>query len=512
MTHITEKFIKEELETEKKAFELGVPYINLRHYALNTKIVMLLPETVARRYALVAIELEENRLKVAMVNPLDLFAIEDLTLLTNKEIVPVMAAKHLILKWIDNAYQVQKAQSMLKQVEKIEEKKEREIDSAIGHLVDSFLIRCIIEGSSDLHIEPLKKVVSIRYRIDGQLCELETLHKNMLDSIVVYIKVVAGLDIAQRRLPQDGRLSKTVNGQTVDLRVSILPTLHGEKVVIRFIYQTSQYLTLEDIGFYEKDYHKMRKLLSYSHGIILLTGPTGSGKSTTLAASLRVLNLKEKNIVTVEDPIETRIEGINQVAVHNEIGLNFATALRAILRQDPDIIMIGEMRDSETSQIALRAALTGHLVLSTLHTNDAASAVVRLIDMGLPAYLVGATVKGIVSQRLIRKLCPLCKKKYMVTEAAANFYHIPKGTQAYKAVGCSACHGTGYKGRTAIHEVLVIDEQLQEWIAKGTVQTSELKKLAIQKGMRPLWDNALEQVLRGQTSFKEILNVVYEEK
>lgn len=507
-----EEQMKEELETEKKAYELGIPYINLRHYAMDTKIVMLLPETVARRYVLVAVELENNDLKVAMKNPCDLFAIEDVVRLTQREVIPVMAAEHLILKWIHNAYQVQKAQEMLGNLEEIEEKKEREIDSVVGQLVDSFIVRCIIEGASDLHIEPFKKIIIVRYRIDGQLCELETLHKNMLDSMVVYIKVVAGLDIAQRRLPQDGRLAKTVNGQAVDLRISILPTLYGEKVVVRFIYQTSQYLTLEDIGFYEKEYHKVRRLLSYAYGIILLTGPTGSGKSTTLAAALRVLNLKEKNIVTVEDPVENRIEGVNQVAVNNEIGLSFAIALRAILRQDPDVIMIGEMRDKETSQIALRAALTGHLVLSTLHTNDAASAVVRLIDMGLPAYLVGATVRGIVSQRLIRKLCPLCKKKYTVSEATANFYHIPKETQVYKPVGCSACHGTGYKGRTAVHEVLVIDEQLQEFISKETVQTHQLKKLAIQKGMKTLWDNALEQVLRGQTSFKEILNVVYEEK
>ena len=377
-------------------------------------------------------------------------------------------------------------------------------------LVNNILERSILSHASDIHIEPFEKDVRIRYRIDGQLYELTRSSLKMLDGITTRIKVLAGLNITERRLPQDGRMSKQLGNEQVDLRISILPTLYGEKTVIRLIYRNHTCFSLEEIGFHPTDYEKMIDLLKHPHGLILLTGPTGSGKSTTLAAALRRLNQPNINIVTVEDPIENRIEGINQVATNASIGLTFAHVLRSILRQDPDIIMVGEMRDSETCSIAVRAAITGHLVLSTLHTNDAASSITRLIDMGTEYYMVGAAIKGVISQRLVRRLCKNCRIKHVVTAKEQAFYGIPKGTEVYEANGCSTCHGTGYKGRFAIHEVLVIDGELGEWIASGKVRAEEIRKQALRKGMRSLWDNGLCAVLSGETTMEEILKVVYE--
>ena len=322
---------------------------------------------------------------------------------------------------------------------------------------------------------------------------------------------MAGLNIAEHRLPQDGRMSKMTGDQQVDLRISILPTIYGEKTVIRFIYQNGMKLELEDMGFYPSDYEKVICMLNNPNGILLLTGPTGSGKSTTLSAALRLLNKENINIVTVENPIENVIEGINQVETNSKIGLTFAVALRSILRQDPDILMIGEIRDSETSSIAIRAAITGHLVLSTLHTNDAASSILRLIDMGAEAYMVGTAVKGVISQRLVRRLCNHCKTKHVVTASESCLYKIPEGTVIYEEKGCSSCANTGYQGRMAIHEVLYIDSDLQDMISSGHSTTKKIKEEALKKGMRTLWDNALYNVLQGNTSMKEILKVAYEE-
>lgn len=306
-------------------------------------------------------------------------------------------------------------------------------------------------------------------------------------------------------------MSKSVNGQQVDLRVSILPTIYGEKTVIRFIYRTGNNLTLKDIGFHPDDYKRVEDLLKNPHGIILLTGPTGSGKSTTLAAALKVLNQDFVNIITVEDPVENMIEGINQVAVNTKVGLTFASALRSILRQDPDIIMIGEMRDSETSSIAVRAAITGHLVLSTLHTNDAASSIPRLVDMGTEAYMVGAAIKGVISQRLVRRLCPSCRSKHQVTATESRIYNVPEGTEVYQARGCSLCNQTGYKGRLAVHEVLVVDSHLEDMISSGKTSTEDIKNEAIKRGMRTLWDNAFHNVLQGKTTLEEMLRIAYEQ-
>ena len=514
---VEEGWISEEEVVQALAFQMGVGYIHLEQFSIDDKVVMLVPEKVARKHIVIAFELEKEQMRVAMKDPMDLFALEDLQLSTHREIIPFMASEKGITKIIDKIYTSVQTHSIVSEVEKqmkddqsVTEQDISDEEKPFILLVNNILERCILNRASDVHIEPFEKEVIIRYRIDGQLYELTRSSLKMLDGITTRIKVLAGLDITERRLPQDGRMTKRVENQQVDLRISILPTLYGEKTVIRFIYRVGTYLLLEEIGFYPSDYEKVLSLLKNPHGLILLTGPTGSGKSTTLSAVLKVLNQSNVNIVTVEDPVENRIERINQVATNAAIGLNFATALRSILRQDPDIIMIGEMRDSETSSIAIRAAITGHLVLSTLHTNDAASSIARLVDMGTASYMVGAALKGVISQRLVRRLCKNCRRKHQVTTEEEVIYGIAKNTEVYEANGCSSCNGKGYKGRFAIHEVLVIDSELRELIASGKVRAEEIRRMAIQKGMRTLWKNALYCVLQGETTMEEMLKIVYE--
>ena len=511
---ITEEEILGALE-----FQLGVPHMNLEQYNIDYNVASIVPENIARRYTVIAVGVDGNKLKVAMKDPLNMFALDDLKLSTKHEIIPMIASEQSINRLINQTYTSAQTHNIVSQVEKKMREEQKQVvkeevveeDGPMIQLVNNILERCILKGASDIHIEPFETYVRIRYRVDGQLHELTRPPKETLNPITTRIKILSGLDIAERRLPQDGRMSKTVAGQQVDLRVSILPTIYGEKTVIRFIYRTGKEIGLQDIGFHPSDYEKVMNMLRNPHGIILLTGPTGSGKSTTLAAALKVLNQDNVNIITVEDPVENMIEGINQVATNSKIGLTFASALRSILRQDPDIIMIGEMRDSETSTIAIRAAITGHLVLSTLHTNDAASSIPRLIDMGTEAYMVGAAIKGVISQRLVRRLCKSCKQPHLVTAQEALLYKIPEGTQVYEAKGCTTCNRTGYKGRLAVHEVLSIDTYLQDMISAGKTTTEEIKEEAIKRGMRTLWDNAYENVLKGNTTMEEMLKIAYEQ-
>lgn len=502
------------------AQQLHVPYIDLLRYPIDLSSAAKIPELLARRHKVIAVGIEENKLRVAMKDPLNIYALDDIQLSTKMEILPVLALEKAIEEMINQVYLSAQTQNIAFQVEKEvqaerqaiqkDEKKPGE-DSSKVQLVNNLLERCILDEASDLHIEPFEHSVRVRYRVDGQLQEVINISKETLSEMTSHIKVLSGLNIAEHRLPQDGRMSKVFNGQQVDLRISILPTIYGEKTVIRFIYHIGKKRELSEIGFSPEDYIKVQNLLKNPHGIILLTGPTGSGKSTTLAATLRKLNKESLNIVTVEDPVENMLEGINQVAVNPKIGLDFATVLRAILRQDPDIIMIGEMRDAETSSIAIRAAVTGHLVLSTLHTNDAASTIARLVDMGAEPYMVAAAVKGVISQRLVRKLCPFCRKKHKVTDLESALYKVPQGIEVYEATGCISCHYTGYKGRSAVHEVLVIDNALHEMIADGNTSAEEIKEVAKQKGMRTLWENAYDNVLHGITTLEEMLRISYEQ-
>ena len=505
---IGDVFFKKEIDNKQQ--------LSIEQCHIDLNIALKVPENIARRYTLVAIGLENHQLKVAMKEPFNMYALDDLRLITKLPIKPVLASKEEIEHLIQQVYTPAHMQTIVSKVdmqcadEKVHQPiVENDSDAPTIALLDNLLEICTLKGATDMHIEPFKSDVCIRYRIDGQLYILTKLNKSTLSAITTCIKVLAGLDIAERRMPQDGRISRIVNGQQVDLRISILPTIYGEKTVIRLFYAGGKNLLLTDMGFHPQDYEKLQTLLRNPHGIILVTGPTGSGKSTTLTAMLKTFNSVENNIITVEDPVENITEGINQVAVNNKIGLTFASVLKAILRQDPDIIMIGEMRDAQTSSIALRSAITGHLVLSTLHTNDAASAIVRLIDMGMEAYMVGAAVKGVVAQRLVRRLCEKCRKPHVVTKSEALLYKVPEGIQVYNPRGCQACHETGYKGRIAIHEVMMIDHELEDMISTARVKAEAIREKAIQSGMRTLWDNAYLNVLKGNTSLEEMLKVAY---
>ena len=499
--------------------QLGIPYMNLEQYDIDYNIASIIPENLARRYTVIAVGMDNKKLKVAMKDPLNMFALDDLKLGTKRDIIPIIASERGILNVINQIYTSERTKNIVSQVElQMKEKqkkqdavKEENNDVPMVQLVNNILQYCILKGASDMHIEPFEYYVRIRYRVDGQLYEFTRIKKETLNGMTTRIKILSGLNIAERRLPQDGRMSKTVNGEKVDLRVSILPTIYGEKTVIRFLYRKGKELALQDMGFYPSDYIKVQNLLKSPHGIILLTGPTGSGKSTTLTAALKVLNRENVNIITVEDPVENMIEGINQVSVNEKIGLDFANVLRFILRQDPDVIMIGEIRDNETSTIALRAAVTGHLVLSTLHTNDAVSSIPRLIDMGTEAYMVGAAIKGVISQRLVRRLCPSCRTKHRITGSESKLYNISEGIEVYQARGCTACGQTGYKGRLAVHEVLTIDSHLADLISSGKTSTEQIRTEAINRGMRTLWDNALCNVLEGKTTVEEMLKITYEQ-
>ncbi len=513
---VTEQNIVEVLE-----FQLGIPHVDLSKYAIDPKAASMISESLAKRYMLIPIQIENDRLVVAMSDPLNVYAIDDVKLATKMEVMPVIASLADVKQAIDRMYGVSKtvsiAEEFRRQMQEKPQKKndlDEEMDEAdvlnspAVKLVNSFIEQAIRRNASDIHIEPFENYVRVRLRIDGQLHEILKTDISALNAIVTRIKILGKMNIAEKRIPQDGRIGVTLDNNQLDLRVNTLPTIYGEKVVIRLLYRTGMQLRKEELGFCESDLKKFESLLMKPHGIILLTGPTGSGKSTTLATALRELNKPNVNIITVEDPVENMIEGINQVNVNVKAGLTFASALRAILRQDPDIVMIGEMRDTETASIAVRASITGHLVLSTLHTNDAPSSITRLIDMGIEPYLVATAVEGIIAQRLVRRICKNCKTAVHPTSDEAEILKIPKNSLIYKGKGCQACNNTGYKGRLAVHEVLVLDSSMREMIVKGA-NSDEIREFAINHGMITLWDNTKRNVLEGNTTVEELLRVAY---
>lgn len=509
-----------EMQTANTINDLELERLQLKELKLDEELVSILPETLARRYLAIVIGIKENKLQIAINNPFNHVALQDLRAVTQRDIIPIFASEDEIVGLIDEMYGILQTRIMVSQIEK-QTRRSRDVNSEenllpseqvptvqfINHMFDT----CILKGASDIHIEPMQDKIRIRYRIDGQLYEFTSLSIEVLALITTRIKVLSGLNITEKRLPQDGRLSWRIKDREVSLRISFLPTIFGEKIVVRIIDIEEKAISLSKIGFYGKDYDKVLNLLRNPYGMIILTGPTGSGKSTTLSAAMMSLDSSHFNIVTVEDPVENIIPGITQVNINEKIGLTFASILRHLLRQDPDIIMVGEMRDQETSQIAVEAALTGHLVLSTLHTNDAVSAIYRLTDMGIENYMVGATVKGIISQRLVRCLCKGCREPHIVNILEEKQYKITEGTSVYKAKGCHLCNDTGYKGRMAVHEVLVIDSILADLIAGGENNKKVIKEKAMQQGMRTLQENVRGLVLEGTTTMEEMLKIAYEQ-
>lgn len=512
---VTEQGIMEILE-----IQLGIPYVDLGMIEIDLEAANLISESLALRYILIPIKRINESLQVAMSDPLNIYAKEDLALATKLEIIPLIATSTDIKTIINRIFGPGKTQEMItlfqnqsrefQAAAKEEEDTYDVINSPMVRFVDNIIDQAIAKGASDIHIEPSETYVCIRLRIDGHLMELLRTDINTTRALTARIKILANLDIAERRIPQDGRINISRDDNEIDLRVSILPSIHGEKTVIRLLYRTGMRLSIKELGFYPEDEQKIRSLLKIPNGIILVTGPTGSGKSTTLATVLREINKPNVNIVTVEDPVENIIEGITQVAVNVKANLTFANALRSILRQDPDILMIGEMRDMETSDIAIRAAITGHLVISTLHTNDATSSITRLIDMGAEPYMIGSAIRGVVAQRLIRKICPSCKVGYKITAEEAKLTKISLGTTVYKGTGCRKCNGVGYTGRFGVHEIFVTDLQMQDSISKNTLSSEDLREIAIDKGMRTLQDNTRWNVVEGRTSVEEMLQITYE--
>lgn len=515
---IEEGIIEEKQIIEVLEFQFGIPHVDLGNQMIDPEIPKLIHENLAKRYLLIPIRKDRGRLIVAMADPLNLFAIDDVKIATGTEVTPVIATKQDILDAISKYYGKQSAeqaiedfkrQNLASNLSEMDEEVSNEVNNApVVRLINSLIKQAVLSKASDIHIEPFENHIRVRFRIDGELQEILSPAKSAHSAIVTRIKIMGKMDIAEKRVPQDGRVETVVDGKEVDLRISIIPTVHGEKVVIRLLDRSGFLLSKGQIGFTEKNAQLFEQIIRRPNGIILVTGPTGSGKTTTLYAVLRELNQTNKNIITVEDPVEYKLEGINQVQVNNKAGLTFASGLRSILRQDPDIIMIGEIRDAETAQIAVRAAITGHLVLSTMHTNDTAATVSRLLDMGIESYLVSSSVVGIVAQRLVRKICDHCKTIYLPTVTERKLMAIDENVKIFRGRGCNACNHTGYKGRTAIHEIMPVNKELRILIdQKASIDT--LRQVAFAQGTISLKENCKQLVLEGVTTADELIRVAY---
>lgn len=502
--------------------QLGMAIVKLGDQKIPDEILHIVPNDVLRKYNLIPYEFDEfnmNILKVAMADPLDLVALDDLQFMTPYQIEPVVCTPTEVAKAIDRYFGNADAMKVAEQFSRERAEKEiakkdetnDEIDnSPIVQLVNKIMEQAVRQRSSDIHIEPLETSVRVRYRIDGVLKAVMSYGTDILNALVARVKIIGGMDIAEKRKPQDGRITTYVDRQEYDVRVSILPTVYGEKIVMRMTSKTNLTREKKQLGFSDSEMAKFDDILRNPHGIILVTGPTGSGKSTTLYTALSELNTEGVNIITVEDPVEANIDGINQVQVNNKAEMTFAAALRSILRQDPDIIMIGEIRDGETANIAVQASITGHLVVSTLHTNSAASTITRLEDMGIEPYLIADSTVGVIAQRLVRRVCQKCRReRYIEPHEMALMQTQDANTIVYDAVGCEACDETGYRGRIGVYEIMPLTQRIKEIISKGG-NAEAIKNVALEEGMQTLEMSTRRLVYEGVTSFSELLKISYE--
>ncbi len=501
------------------AQQIGLRFVDLSEFPVDGSAVARVPEPVCRRHTALPIAYEEGRLLVAMADPANVFAIDDIRSLTGLEVKPLVATRADVIQAINRYHRADADMDDLTanidvadDNDDLASVKEVVEDAPIVKFVNLLITQAIQDRASDIHIEPAERELRVRFRIDGVLHEVMRSPKTIQSGVISRLKIMADLNIAEKRLPQDGRLSVNANGKKIDLRVATLPTVWGEKVVMRVLDNSTAMLKLTDLGFSDGNYDRFSLSFTKPYGMILVTGPTGSGKSTTLYATLNIVSTPEKNVITVEDPVEYRIPLINQVQVNVKAGLTFAAALRSILRSDPDIVLIGEIRDHETAQIAIEAALTGHLVLSTLHTNDAPSAITRLVEMDIEPFLVGSAVDAVLAQRLARRLCTKCKEAYTPTAETLIQNRFPWTKEQplptlYRPIGCSACSKTGYKGRLALHEVMVVTEEIER-LAVERASAAVIGKVAREDGMTTLRDDGMLKVSEGVTSFEEILRVV----
>ncbi|MFY9165224.1 MAG: ATPase, T2SS/T4P/T4SS family [Limnochordia bacterium] len=497
---------------------LRIERVDFARRYLAPEIVELVPASVITSKYVLPLEVEDGFLVVAMADPMDINVIDDLQRLTGKIIRPLVATEEEIIEAFQRTRNIaQSARELLNDYEQEEGEEEEQTQQYLGdapgvRLANLILEQAIMQKASDIHLEPLEGRMKVRYRIDGLLRDIMEIPRHLQGDVNSRIKVMAGLDITERRKPQDGRIQLSFNGTEVDLRISTLPTVYGEKIVARVLHRANHLMDLDEFGFSPADLEKMESMLRLNQGLILVTGPTGSGKTTTLYAFLNRLNSPEKNIVTVEDPVEYRLDGVNHVQVNPKVGLTFATGLRTVLRQDPDVIMVGEIRDEETGEIAVRSALTGHLVLTTLHTNSAVATVSRLINMGLEPYILSSTIIGIVAQRLVRRICFDCREEVELTDPLMIRYIRSLGLEpprvVYQGKGCPLCGGTGYRGRTAIGEVLVFNREMRQAVDRRAGE-DELLDIALRSGMTTLQRAAVAKLAQGITTAEEIIRTVY---
>lgn len=505
--------------------EISIPYVNLDGKTFDPSIVAMIPEDLSRQHGLVTIGKQKDKLVVAMANPLDVYTQDEIKIKLGYEIETRLAYSEDIARVLDMVYGITEDwQQMMGEIKSLavtaveETNEEMDISKSISQsheapvvaLVNLIMLRAIKEGASDIHIEPYgEKSLKVRYRIDGILHDIMSPPRNLHMAIISRVKIMSNMNIAERRLPQDGRIKVQVHGREVNFRVSTIPAVNGESAVLRILDPAQIMLDLKSIGFSKHNLKKYQDLIEKPNGILLVTGPTGSGKSTTLYATLNILNSVEKKIMTIEDPVEYRLDGINQLQARPKIGLTFAAGLRSFLRQDPDIMLVGEIRDKETADIAIQSALTGHLVLSTLHTNDAPSSIVRLIDMGIEPFLISSSVIGVIAQRLVRKICDYCKREIPVTDEIKKVMEglniNPDKMKVFHGEGCQHCKGTGYKGRTAIFELMVINENIREMIYRNA-SLNEIRQTAIEKnGMVTLREDGFRNIIKGITTVEEVV-------
>jgi general secretion pathway protein E/type IV pilus assembly protein PilB len=510
------------------ASQFGMDTINLAEYRVPDEVLALVPKHIARRYKIVPVYKHDNTLTVAIFDPMDVDTVDSLRYILKMNVEPVVAAKADIESSITRYYGSadDTVENMLQEITegevdlglpanqatqiKIEDVSETETDAPIIKLVGLIIMEAYRNRASDIHIEPLERRLRVRYRIDGVLHEVDNPPKRLQAAIISRLKIMSNMSIAEKRVPQDGRIQIPVMGKSLDLRVSALPTNHGESIVMRILDKTSLLLGLSDLGFFSDDQATMEKIISLPDGVFLVTGPTGSGKTTTLYSCLNTINKPDRKIITVEDPVEYQLAGINQVQVNSDINLTFSAALRSILRQAPNIIMIGEIRDLETANIAVQASLTGHLVFSTLHTNDAPSAVTRMVDMGVKPFLVASAVRAIMAQRLIRKVCAKCKTPYKPTEYEMESLKLNpdevKNATIFRGAGCNECAKTGYRGRMGIYEIFQIDDEVRRLIYEK-VPSNVIRARARELGMRTLREDGIRKIMAGITTPEEVISI-----
>src|SRR5207344_1449218 len=505
-------YIRERDLVRALAEQVGLEFVDLTEYRVDAAATALLPEALCRRYRALPIGEEDGKLLVAMSDPANVYALDDIRTITGRDVRPVVATSN------DVEQAIQKFSGMSDQVDALDTdadltRVEAAVEDApIVKLVQAIMTQAAADRASDVHIEPTETDVRVRFRVDGVLHEIMHSPKSIQGGLISRLKVMGDLNIAEKRIPQDGRLSLRVNNRSLDLRLATLPTVHGEKIVIRILDKTNALLQLSELGFLPQAFESYERSFRKPYGAILVTGPTGSGKSTTLYATLNIVNSVHRHIVTVEDPVEYRLPGVNQIQVNPKAGLTFASALRSILRADPDIILIGEIRDRETAMIAVESALTGHLVLSSLHTNDAPSAITRLIEMQVETFLVGSAIDCVVAQRLARQLCEKCKQAFTpeeseLIEAGYAESRIPDLGVFFRPSGCQSCSNTGYRGRIGLYEVMPMTEEIER-LAVERASSETVKRVAIEQGMYTLRDDGLHKAASGLTSIEEIARVV----